>query len=61
MCKEVFSMSKSLLEEKVDNLLNELKQYVDANPLSENEIDMLNLEIDKLLYECLYYKAKLIS
>lgn len=54
-------MGKSLLQEKVDNLLSELRQYMDENPLSENEVDMLNVEIDKLLYECLYYKAKLIS
>lgn len=52
-------MNQNLLEKKVNNLLEELKLYVESHSLSEHDMHILNGEIDKLLYECLYYKSKL--
>jgi hypothetical protein len=54
-------MEKNLLVKKIDNLLEDLSAYVESQALSENEVYLLKTEIDKLLYECLYYKSRLIS
>ncbi|MCX7922300.1 MAG: hypothetical protein N3B21_09860 [Clostridia bacterium] len=53
-------MSRTLLEEKVDNLLEELKACIETKALSENDMHTINAEIDRILYECLYYKSKLV-
>jgi len=53
-------MDNGLLEEKVDNLLDDFKKCIESKSLTEHEIVILENEIDKLLYECLYYKSKLI-
>ncbi|MCX8128571.1 MAG: hypothetical protein N3I35_00535 [Clostridia bacterium] len=54
-------MDRGFLESKVDSLLRDLKKYIETTSLSENEIHELKTEIDKLLYECLYYKTRLLS
>ncbi len=54
-------MDGRIIEKKVDTLLNDLKVYIESKSLSENEVSILKEEIDKLLYECLYYKSKLVS
>ena len=54
-------MERNILEKKVDNLLLDLRAYIESKALSENEVYLLKAEIDRLLYECLYYKSKLIS
>jgi hypothetical protein len=54
-------MERISLVSKVDNLLEELRQYMEQQVLSESEVYILKAEIDKILYECLYYKNKLIS
>lgn len=53
-------MDKGIFENKVDDLLEELREYVEQQALSESEVYLLKAEIDKLLYECLYYKSRLI-
>lgn len=54
-------VEKGVLEKKIDNLLEDLKSYVEVQSLSENDIVILRAELDKLLYECLYYKSKIVS
>ncbi|MFZ5989139.1 MAG: hypothetical protein ACOYWZ_18730 [Bacillota bacterium] len=49
----------NLLEEKVDSLLYFLESYVNMCKLNEQDVTILKLKIDKLLYECLYYRSKL--
>ncbi|HEX3028005.1 MAG TPA: hypothetical protein VHT34_01575 [Clostridia bacterium] len=54
-------MDGRIIEKKVDNLLNDLKVYIESQSLSEDELNILKEEIDRLLYECLYYKLRLVS
>lgn len=44
---------------KIDGLLEDLRMYIETNSLSDNEIYILKDEIDRLIYECMYYKSKL--
>jgi hypothetical protein len=60
ICKRGVLMEKNILEKKVDNLLAELKTFMNSQSLSEYDMFLLNTEIDKLLNECLYYKSKLV-
>jgi hypothetical protein len=54
-------MEKGILEKKIDSLLEDLKGYIEASSLSENDVHVLRAELDKLLYECLYFKSKIVS
>jgi hypothetical protein len=60
MCKGVQFVERGIFENKVDSLLEELREYVEQQALSEHDVYLLKAEIDKLLYECLYYKSRLI-
>lgn len=53
-------MERGIFENKVDSLLEELREYVEQQALCEHDVYLLKAEIDKLLYECLYYKSRLI-
>jgi hypothetical protein len=53
-------MKCGYFENKIDLLLGELREYVEQEGLCENDVYLLKAEIDKLLYECLYYKSRLI-
>ena len=54
-------MERGYFENRVNLLLVELREYVEQEALSESDVYLLKAEIDKLLYECLYYKSRLIS
>lgn len=54
-------MNQGFFENRVDLLLEELRAYVEQQALSEQDVYLLKAEIDRLLYECLYYKSRLIS
>lgn len=53
-------MENGVLEKKIEDLLDDLRSYVESKSLTERDVSMLKAEIDRLLYECLYYKTKLI-
>ena len=53
-------MENSLLEKKINELLDDLRVCVESQSLTRHDVFMLKAEIDKLLYECIYYKTKLI-
>lgn len=54
-------MDGGFIERKVDSLLNDLKEFVESRKLSDDDTGVLEAEIDRLLYECLYYKARLVG
>jgi|GEM_PF-6553223 hypothetical protein len=54
-------MHSDLLEEKVNGVLDELYQFFETKSLSQKEISIVGNEIDKLLYECLYFKSKIAT
>lgn len=54
-------MDGEFIERKVDSLLDDLKLFVESQKRSDDDTYLLETEIDRLLYECLYYKAKLVG
>ena len=59
--QEVFDMDMFLLEKKVESLLKDLKSCLESQNLTEHDACLIKAEIDKILYECMYYRTKLIS